>query len=193
LKAEVHCADRVCGTTTYIVINPDTRQVTHLVVKESESPHEERLVPIETVINAGPEKVQIRLTSDQLHSQRPFTVDEFLPGTIPFLTYPAEGYMTWPATGAMPQPLEIQQNPPGTLAIPRGARVEARDGDVGKVDEFLIDPVSDRITHIILREGSLWDKRDVTIPVSQIDRIENNTVYLLLDKREIEDLPATPA
>jgi hypothetical protein len=32
----------------------------------------------------------------------------------------------------------------------------------------------------------------VTIPVSQIERIEENTVYLKLDKHSIEVLPAVP-
>jgi hypothetical protein len=32
----------------------------------------------------------------------------------------------------------------------------------------------------------------VTIPVSQIERIEENAVYLRLDKHSIEALPAIP-
>jgi sporulation protein YlmC with PRC-barrel domain len=82
--------------------------------------------------------------------------------------------------------------PEDELAIRRGAQVEATDGHVGRVDEFLINPDNDLITHLVLREGHLWGKKDVVIPVSQIDRFEDNTVHLKLDKSEIEALPTIP-
>jgi hypothetical protein len=44
----------------------------------------------------------------------------------------------------------------------------------------------------VLREGHLWGQKDVTIPVSQIERIEEDAVHLKLDKRSIEALPAIP-
>ena len=64
---------------------------------------------------------------------------------------------------------------------------------VGRVDEFLVDPENDdHITHIVLREGHLWGQKDVTIPISDIERIKENTVYLKIDKRKIEALPTIP-
>jgi len=48
------------------------------------------------------------------------------------------------------------------------------------------------ITHLVLREGHLWGEKDVTIPVSQIDHIEEGTVHLKLSKPDIEALPAIP-
>lgn len=33
------------------------------------------------------------------------------------------------------------------------------------------------ITHLVLRESHLWGQKDVTIPVSEIDRMEDNVVY----------------
>jgi hypothetical protein len=40
-----------------------------------------------------------------------------------------------------------------------------------------------------MREGHLWGQKDVSIPVGQIDRYQDNTVYLKLDKHAIEVLP----
>jgi hypothetical protein len=56
----------------------------------------------------------------------------------------------------------------------------------------LIDPGNDQITHLVMREGHLWGQKDVTIPVGQIDHYKGNTVYLKLNKRAIEALPAIP-
>ena len=79
--------------------------------------------------------------------------------------------------------------PPGEITFHRGAEVKALDGIVGKVDEFLIDPESGHITHLIMRKDHLWGKKEKTIPVSQIDHVEGDTVYLKLDKAAIDSLP----
>jgi len=78
------------------------------------------------------------------------------------------------------------------LAVYRGARVEATDGKAGMLGEFLVNPLTGHISHLILMEGHLWGKKEVTIPVSAIDRIEEDTVYLKLDKKAVESLPSEP-
>jgi hypothetical protein len=60
------------------------------------------------------------------------------------------------------------------------------------VDEFLVDSETGHITHLVLREGHLWGKKDVAIPVSGVDHITEDTVYLKLDRHTIESLPAVP-
>ena len=80
--------------------------------------------------------------------------------------------------------------PSGELAVRRGARMEATDGHVGQVDEFWVSPMSERITHLVLRKGRLWGQKDVAIPVSEIDRVEEDA--LKLDKRRVKALPAIP-
>jgi hypothetical protein len=45
---------------------------------------------------------------------------------------------------------------------------------------------------LVLREGHLWGKKDVTIPVSEIDRITDDAVYLKLRKKVIATLPTVP-
>ena len=72
----------------------------------------------------------------------------------------------------------------------RNTTVKATDGDVGKVDEFLVDPRNDSISHLVLREGHLWGEKDVTIPVSEIDKINEDAIMLKLTKKEIELLPS---
>jgi sporulation protein YlmC with PRC-barrel domain len=183
VDADVQCVDGPCGQSTDIVINPTVKQVTHLVVKEEHVPHAERLVSLDWVTETTPTLIRLRCTSDELAGMDKFIEREYV--------------MAWPyALSHMSEPmaitLEHKHVPQGEMTIHRGARVHATDGHVGQVDEFLIDPTDEHITHLVLREGHLWGQKDVTIPVSQIDRIEENTVYLKLDKRHIEALPAVP-
>ena len=102
--------------------------------------------------------------------------------------------MMWPYYAPLASYItpEKEHIPADELAIRRGARVEAVDGHVGRVDEFLVNPSNDQISHLVMREGHLWGQKDVTIPVSQIDHYQDNTVYLKLNKQDIEKLPSIP-
>ncbi|HEX2037802.1 MAG TPA: PRC-barrel domain-containing protein [Chloroflexota bacterium] len=79
------------------------------------------------------------------------------------------------------------------MAVARGTTVEATDGTVGQVDDFVVDPATERITHLVLRKGHLWGTRDVTVPVDAISRIDELAVRLKLDKRAVGALPSVPA
>lgn len=107
----------------------------------------------------------------------------------------AENTLYWPYT--RPEDYEmyvdVEQIPHGELGIHRGAHVEATDGRVGKVDEFIINPDNNHISHIVLQKEHLWGKKDVSIPVSEISRLEDDVVHLKLSKKEVQQLPSIPA
>jgi len=68
--------------------------------------------------------------------------------------------------------------------------VYATDGQIGQVDEFLVDPEYDHVTHLVMREGHLWGAKDVAIPLSQIEHLYEGEVYLKLSKQAVGQLPA---
>jgi sporulation protein YlmC with PRC-barrel domain len=192
MDAEVFCTDGFCGRSTRVVLKPGTEEVTHLVVKEKESPHEEILIPVTAVTTTTPDSINLSYTRGKLAKLQPFIETEYVKVDIPRYVggvYSMEAY-SYPESEVLT--VKRKLTPAGELALSRGARVEATDGRVGRVDEFLIDPENDHITHIVLREGHLWGQRDVSIPVSEIERVEEDAVYLKLSKRKIEALPATP-
>jgi sporulation protein YlmC with PRC-barrel domain len=67
--------------------------------------------------------------------------------------------------------------------------VRATDGPVGRIDEFLVDTEKCHITHLVLREGNLLGKKSITIPVSEIDHIEEKVVHLKIDKKTVRMMP----
>jgi uncharacterized membrane protein len=89
-------------------------------------------------------------------------------------------------------PVMEERVPPGELAVRRGMSVEATDGDVGTVDQFLLDPATQTITHLVLEERHHLHKRQMTLPVSAFDKVLEDTAFLKLDKRAVELLPAIP-
>jgi len=203
VNVDVYCTDGLCGQSTYVLINPVRDQITHVVVKEAEAPHQERVVPTEVVSETTPDMIALTCTRDQLNRMDRFVETEYIreepTERINPIAYAGEyGFgSTWMWPYFLPQrketvPVEHMQIPPGELAIRRGTHVHATDGHVGRVDGFLVNPENECITHLVMREGHLWGKKDVTIPVSAIDRFDEDMIALKLDKQEIEALPTIP-
>jgi sporulation protein YlmC with PRC-barrel domain len=181
VNAQVECMDGSCGHSVGVIVSPRNQQVTHLIVKPREDL--KRLVSVDKIAEASPTLIRLRCSQSELTHMDPFIEHEYI------MLVP-EAFMWTPAPQMIPVP--HRRVPKGELAIERGSRVEATDGQVGKVDELLIDPRDEHITHLVLREGHLWEQRDVTIPASEIDHIEDDTVFLKLDKRAVASLPSVP-
>jgi sporulation protein YlmC with PRC-barrel domain len=76
------------------------------------------------------------------------------------------------------------------VAINRRTRVEATDGEVGRVGQLMVEPGSGHITHLVLNEGLPWDRKAVAVPAAYIDRLGEGTVHLKLDRQSVAALPA---
>jgi len=202
LNAQVECTDGVFGRSEYVLINPVIGKVSHLVVKDDTSPNIEYIVPVEFVSKANADTIQLRCSKAELEKMEPFVKTKFINEKVPERNFEYVGgmigmgayyflpYVTPDMTVQVS--VEALQIPPGELAVNRGTRVEAIDGYIGKVDEFVVTPKTGHITHIVMREGHLWGKKDVIIPLSAMDKVQDDTVYLKLDKHQIESLPDFP-
>ena len=116
-----------------------------------------------------------------------FIHEEYIPSNI--MLYMAED-AGWDSLGT-PAAMIIEHEaiPAGGLVVHKGAGVFATDGHVGRVDEFLVEKKTGRITHLILREGHLWGKKDISVPINQVDRYEDGKAYLTIDRNAVKDLP----
>ncbi len=198
LGAEVECLDGPCGKTISIVINPTNKSVTHVVVRDKTlDVNHERLIPIEHLGETTEKRVRLNFRRDEMTRMEPFVKTRYIKTkNIDFMeSYIGRDFDLYLMPYATPMKtvytkVAEKQVPPGELVVYRGARVEATDGKVGVLGEFLVDPLTDHISHLILMEGHLWGKKEVSIPVSAIDRIEEETVFLKLDKKAVGSLPA---
>jgi len=195
INVDVLCAGEKCGRSTYLVINPVNERITHLVVSEKAFPNIERLVPVDKILESTPNSIQLRCRPEDLSKMDAFEQTDFIEdGQLDVALPYSTPYEVWPYAmyDDAPIPMEHERIPAGEVVIRRGTPVKATDGQVGKVDEFLIDPEDNSISHLVLREGHLWGKRDVTIPVSEIDKIAEDAIQLKMDKKAIEALPTVP-
>ena len=195
LKANVLCSDSPCGKSTNLILNPVTHKVTHLVLQDKKLPdHSTRIVPIDKVASTTQNQITLSCTRDEVALMDPFIVTRFIQETSSGTAYGSgEAYYSHYVINDTGYDSVQEENvPEGELSVYCGMHVKASDGKVGKLDELVLDPKSGDITHIQMREGHLWGKKDVAIPVSAVDFLDDDTVYLKLDKKAVKALPAVP-
>ena len=80
--------------------------------------------------------------------------------------------------------------PKGEVEVRRASAVISADGhSLGEVDGFVVD-ADEHITHFVLERGHLWGRKEVTIPIGAVARIETDAVHIALSKDEVGALPA---
>jgi len=89
----------------------------------------------------------------------------------------------------VPTPVVVEDAiPVGETEVSPGDPVHALDGEIGQVQGFLVHPDDGRVTHVLLREGHLWGRKQVAIPISAVTGAEAG-IQLNLTKKQVEDLP----
>lgn len=196
VNAKVHCTDGDAGHVTCVIINPVNDNITHLVAYDGDWLGIERIIPITLVASSTPTVVNLNCRRTDLQKYEPFIgVDyDFLEKEQPYVD---AGSAYWPLVepddiGAYESAVamaEHEQVPPGELSIRRGAPVFANGEQIGHVHEFVADPKTGHITHLVLTRGHLWGKNNVLIPLNVIDNFENDQVVLKIDKHAVGELP----
>jgi hypothetical protein len=190
IGVQVNATDGPCGHLTRLIFNPISDVLTHLIVGPGHHKEQARLVPIDLVVSAGEDLIQLSATKERFDKLDEAEDVQFIPG---------EGYgadaSTWayfgmlPSLGGQTQPMYIDRVPLGEVEIRRGDPVHAKDGPVGAVQGLVIDPADHHVTHVLLQEGHVWGRKQVAIPIGVSNRVDYE-VRVDLTKDEIEALPA---
>ena len=194
IEAQVECTDGPCGKSVAVTVDPVRRQVTHVVVDDRTT---QRLVPIDQVADTSSSLIRLRCSQAQLAEMDSFIETHYIQtkySAVPVAGMMHAEYMPPLVTVDEMVWTEVAEErvPVGEMAIHRGASVEASDGPIGKVGELVVDRRGKEITHFVLQEGHLWGKKEVTLPLSAIDYVQEDTVYLKLDRQAVKQLPTIP-
>lgn len=191
IDAKVECTDGALGKTTNIIINPVTRKVTHIAIKDKHLPGSEtRLVPFSKVSDVTHERITLSCGKDEVVGMPPFIQGHLIQESMTGKAYSSDAYTSQYVFNNTGYDLVQTENlPPGELAICSGMQIAATDGKVGKLDELVLDAESGDITHLLMRKGHLWGKREVAVPASAVDYVESETIHLNVDKAAVEAMP----
>ena len=203
----VRCTDGVYGELADIVIDPLEKRVTHLVVQPERGEGGARLVPIQLAKGGddGQREIELECALDDADGfesvreaaylrigENPVQDPDWDVGVKDVLAMP---YYT--GVGVDPYPSQLTSQvamyydrvPKGKVEVRRASAVISADGhSLGEVDGFVVD-ADEHITHFVLERGHFLGRKEVTIPIGAVARVESDAVHVALSKDEVGALP----
>jgi len=190
------------GTLERVVLNPETKVVTDIVIQTGTLFNKEaRVMPVEAVVETTEDQIVLSDKIGELESFPRFEERHLIDTNI------ETDRTTWnvaPVIYSYPEPCsavapgeqfvtQIEQNiPEGTVAMKEGAKVITADGKhVGNVERVLADSSVDQITHLVMSMG-MFTKELRLIPIRLVMTVEEDKVHLRVKKVSVEDKDTTP-
>ena len=190
------CSDGYRGEVRAVVIDPAARTVTHIAVEPHGRLGLARLVPLD-LVDAASGQIRLRCTEAEFMNldAAEETLAEFALGQpVPVQLLPPG----WRGTGEpsadggsilrIDEKETIDVVPAGEVEEHGGDHVHATDGDTGQVRGFRIDTGTGALTHVLLREGHAWGRRDVAIPFDTVIGLDDG-IRLSITREQVRDLP----
>ena len=205
--ADVYSANgEKLGTLSRVIIDPNTREVTHIVIEKGLLFTTNKLVPINTINPHNEEMITLTSSEQELEELQDFQESEYVnldateypeEQVESSLWYPPMNSALWRAGMYTPYPampvytVKTTQNiPEGTIALEEGARVVSKDDrHIGNIEQLIVEPQDNRVTHMVVSEGFLFKERKL-IPVLWIADISESEVHLSVGSGTLERLPA---
>ena len=200
LGARASCSDGLCGEVVRAILDPATKTVTHLVIEPRHRKADGRLVPA-GLVEPGTGEIRLRCSIaefGQLEAAEEIELAEGLDyssgyGPDAVMGYgqagvSASGMGIGMSLGHQPSIVTSDNVPEGESEVAVHERVHAVDGEIGRLKGFAVDPADHRVTHVLLREGHLWGRKEVAIPVSAVASVDDG-IWLNLTKKQVEALP----
>ncbi len=186
------CSDGDCGRVSRVIIDPVDDQVTHLIVEPAHREGLGRLVPLDWIewVEDHSDEVHLRCTRTEFDRLPIAEEVRFLPGIEGYPGYDPEQMLVWPYYGGNTTvPVTVDSLPAGEVAVQRGEDVHASDGRIGEVEGLVVESGNHHVTHVLLKEGHLFGRREVAIPISAVQSVDQQGIRLSLSKQAVDALP----
>jgi hypothetical protein len=196
LGAAAACTDGFPGELKGLVVEPQARTVTHLVIEPEHAQGLARLVPLDHA-DATAEPIRLGYTEAEFKDLAPAeeTLAEFVPGYEGAVQLLPAGEGWRPADGpvaageTIPQIREMETIPlvPETeVEESRGDQVRATDGPLGQLHGLRVNPENGDVLSVLVKRHP-WGHAELAIPIGQVSGFEAG-VQLSITKREAKDL-----
>ena len=202
IGAKASCSDGFCGEVSRLIMDPVALTVTHLVIEPKHRGEPGRLVPVH-LVDTTTGQIRLRCTTAEFGKLDLAEETDLAEGLDYGGGYgQAEAVQGYGGMGSMggsgmgigmglghsPPVVAHDVVPLGETDVQRGESVHALDGEIGKVQGFLVDPGDNHVTHVLLQEGHLWGRKEVSIPISAVIGVDAG-IRLNITKKQVEDLP----
>lgn len=211
-NVEVHTSKgEKVGRVDRVVIDPDSKELTHIVVRKGFLFTQDKVVSIDHVDYTDKNRVVLKEGLEDPDNFPEFEESHYVPAeeAEPFVKrniggakplawyYPLPGGAWWRKRmggyPVYPEPAYVRRTemniPDGTVLLEEGAKVVSSDGDnVGKVERVYAEEEEQRVTHLLISQGLVSKERKL-IPSMWIKHVLGDEVRLSISKNFVEQLP----
>ena len=188
------------GTLDRVVIDPKTKEVTHIIVRKGFLFREDKVVPMDLIGSVTDERIALQGSKEHLDELPEYEETHYIPRTAAldddmdtlYWNPPVDawsGYGRYPIYAPSLYVRRTEKNiPEGMVALAEGAKVLSEDGEqVGNIETLVTDP-NERVTHVVISSGLLMKERKI-IPAYWLGNVTEDEVYLSVEPRLLERLP----
>jgi sporulation protein YlmC with PRC-barrel domain len=209
-NANIYTPDhKEVGHVKRVVLDPKTKQISHLVIRQGTIMTEDYVMPIRMVAEANEDQVLLTAEAGDLSDLPKFEETYYIHLNTdepePVLATPLGAYAPGayaPSLYSYPpittivggEPInrevkQVEQNiPEGSVALKEGAKVITEDGhNAGKIKQVFMDSGTKQATHILISKGTLV-KEQKLIPTFWIRLFGENEVHLAAPANVLEKL-----
>lgn len=199
-NAKVVTADgRDVGHVERVVIDPGTRDLSHLIVSRGWLFKEDRVVPFNLVAHTTEDEIRLSVNQATLEPLPQFQETAYVPAedgdtgyATPYFAYPL-GLSGAPTALPVPHPDVVSAGtraniPDASVALKEGAGIISADGEhVGDIEQVILDGTTGRATHFVVVSG-LFTKEHRLIPHVWVKDVTENEVRLYVNADVIRRL-----
>jgi len=191
------------GTLDRVVLDPQTKKVSHIVVTNGMLFPTSQVIPISYVDLDG-DRITLTENAMELEDLPDFVETSFISANQAnspedtadeIYFYPPHNAVWWGAGNYIwyPEPLYVLKTekviPDGMVALEEGATVVDKNGeDLGNIERVLVEESDKLATHIVVSQGFL-SKEYKLVPTLWITNVTEEKVYLVIDADMFEHLP----
>jgi uncharacterized protein YrrD len=170
------------GRIDRVVLDPQTRRVSHIIVRQGSLFTEDKVVPVQMIDSPSGDRVALHRDSEHLPELELFEerfyvpYDEDPPGAVDYDASSVRPILWYPPVGTFMTTYPVAPSAPYYLP------------DQGTVERVIADEQTHRATHLVVSQGLLFKTRK-TMPVTWIDEVGEEELRLNVGDHVLEQLP----
>jgi uncharacterized protein YrrD len=201
--------NQTVGIVDRVVIDPLTKDVSHIVVRKGHLFNEDKVIPLNLIVTATEDKVTLQEDGVNFQALQPFEEIHFIPvvededyeheaeedfphRVLPLYPYqPIGGTPVNYAVTPYPYTTETERHiPENTVALKEGAQVISADAKhIGKVERLFVDARNNHATYVVVSHGLLFKDRKL-VPTTWIKSVTDDEVQLSVKAHILDTLAA---
>jgi uncharacterized protein YrrD len=187
----VTASGTVLGTVEYVIIDPRTKAMTHIVIRKGQMFAQDKVIAFSLIDSTTEDRITLRAKAGDLEALPSFEVNHYVPLTPDEIGIDTSTGLAHPLFGYPPivwNSYSTRNIPNNSVALRKGARVISSDDKyMGDVEQVFTDPNSPQATHFVISKGLLLKERKL-IPTTWVTDLAEDEVQLAVTGSLLERL-----